>query len=425
MDWFGRARINFTHSKSPVALKKKDGSVTDLLEVVQKATPPCQLNPLLFNGHLQTMWTAVKDEGPPIYYRRRIFDANHKTYNGTFAVDFAVNQHEDVDEKLPPRTACFSEEEFSQVASDDSRPMLIVLHGLSGGSYEEYLRHAIAPLVLNDGGWEVCVVNARGCANSEVTSGVLFNARATWDVRQIVSWAKETFPNRPLFAMGFSLGANILTNYVGEEGANCPLKAAISVGNPFDLEASNKALTRSTLGHHIYQRVMGTNMKKLIAKHKDAVLKYTNLDYDQIQQITRLHEFDREVQTVTWGYPTETAYYRDASSSDAVLAIKIPFFILAAEDDPIAVQEAIPYQEIRLNPYTVLCASSLGGHLSWFEIGGGRWHARPICNFLNYMASEIDLDSIKPMVNGKEANTELKTHFDPVRRKLQILTDLE
>jgi predicted alpha/beta-fold hydrolase len=216
-----------------------------------------------------------------------------------------------------------------------------------------------------------------------------------------------------------------MPQYVGEEGAKCPLKAAISVGNPFDLEASNKALTRSLLGHHIYQRVMGTNMKKLIANHKDAVLKHTNLDYDRVQQITRLHEFDREVQTVTWGYPTETAYYRDASSCDAVLAIKIPFFILAAEDDPIAVQEAIPYNEIKLNPYTVLCASSLGGHLSWFEIGGGRWHARPICNFLNSMVSEIDLDSTKPMVNGKEAHTELKTHFDPVRRKLQILSDLE
>jgi len=37
-------------------------------------------------------------------------------------------------------------------------------------------------------------------------------------------------------------------------------------------------------------------MKKLIANHKDAVLKYTKLDYDRVQSITRLHEFDREVQ---------------------------------------------------------------------------------------------------------------------------------
>lgn len=166
-------------------------------------------------------------------------------------------------------------------------------------------------------------------------------------------------------------------------------------------------------------------MKKLIANHKEAVLKFTKLDYDQIQSITRLHEFDREVQTVTWGYPTETAYYRDASSCDAVLAIKIPFLAIAAEDDPIAVQEAIPYGEFKQNPYTVLCASSLGGHLSWFEIGGGRWHARPICNFLKGMVADIDLDEIKPTANGKEPNSEMKTHFDPVRRKLLILSDVQ
>lgn len=39
--------------------------------------------------------------------------------------------------------------------------------------------------------------------------------------------------------------------------------------------------------------------------------------------------------TVSWGYPTENAYYRDASSSDAVLAIRIPFLALSALDDPV------------------------------------------------------------------------------------------
>jgi predicted alpha/beta-fold hydrolase len=212
MDWFGRAKIAFTHSPSPLALQRKDGTATDLLKVCEATTPPCQLNPLLFNGDLQTMWTAVKEHGPPIYYRRRIFDADHKTYMGTFTVDFAVDPHQDVEESLPPRTAFFSEDDFAKIGSDDSRPMLFVLHGLSGGSHEIYLRHAIAPLVMDGGNWDVCVVNARGCANSKVTSGVLFNARATWDLRQVVNWARHTFPNRPLFGLGFSLGACILTN---------------------------------------------------------------------------------------------------------------------------------------------------------------------------------------------------------------------
>jgi predicted alpha/beta-fold hydrolase len=105
-----------------------------------------------------------------------VFNAG-KSYHGTFAVDFAVPPHTDVDEALPHRTANFSEEAFAGIGSEDTRPMLFVLHGLSGGSHEVYLRHAIAPLVQNGGGWEVCVVNARGCANSKIASGVLFNAR--------------------------------------------------------------------------------------------------------------------------------------------------------------------------------------------------------------------------------------------------------
>lgn len=185
MDWFGRAKINFISSPKPLVLEKKDGSKTDLRQVCEEVTPPCQLNPLLFNGHLQTMWTAVNTEGPKIHYRRKIFDANHKTYNGTFAVDFAVEPHDDADETLPPRTAYYTEKEFANIASDDSRPMLIVLHGLSGGSHEVYLRHAVEPLLTDGENWAVCVVNSRGCANSEITSGVLFNARATWDVRQV------------------------------------------------------------------------------------------------------------------------------------------------------------------------------------------------------------------------------------------------
>ena len=93
--------------------------------------------------------------------------------------------------------------------------MLIVLAGLAGGSNEIYLRSVLMPLCLDPPAnerWEACVINARGCALSEITSGVLYNARATWDVRQFVKWARKQWPSRKMFACGFSLGANILVN---------------------------------------------------------------------------------------------------------------------------------------------------------------------------------------------------------------------
>lgn len=198
MEWFGRATVEFTHSMTPLSLKKKDGTTTNISKIVKAAVPPCQLNPLLCNGHMQTMWTAVKEHGPQVYYRRKIFHVEEKTCAGSFAVDFVTEPHDDADESLPPRTAYYSEEKLAKIASDDTRPMLIALHGLSGGSHEIYLRQGIAPLV-ESGDWEVCVVNARGCANSKLTSGVLFNARATWDLRQV----------RGTILLGFKLSVNV------------------------------------------------------------------------------------------------------------------------------------------------------------------------------------------------------------------------
>ncbi|KAJ5046658.1 uncharacterized protein L3040_003892 [Drepanopeziza brunnea f. sp. 'multigermtubi'] len=348
------------------------------------------------------MWTSVKNDGPPICYKRKIFEAEDPAYAGTYAVDFVVPTLSEKDETLPIRTTYFSDEAFQEIGSLDSKPMLVVLHGLSGGSYEIYLKHVLAPLVAAEGDrqWEACVINSRGCAMHKITSSILYNARATWDCRQTVKWLRKTFPNRPLFGAGFSLGANIITNYIGEEGANCQLKSAVICSNPWNLDAGSLALQRTWLGREIYSKTMGSNMKKLIERHHDEVIKNPALDFEKIRKVTYLHEFDREVQGPSWGYPTEGAYYRDASSTDALFAIKIPLFAINAKDDPIAIDEALPYEEVKQTPYAVLCTTSLGGHLSWFEIDGHRWHARPAVNFLNKMAFEIDIENIADSANN-------------------------
>lgn len=211
---FGYARTSFHHHSSPLRLPTKSTNTEEqsqnLRDFCKQVTPVCRLNPLLFNGHLQTFWTAVKSQEIPVYYKRHVFSAEEAAFAGTFAVDFTVDPYEGTDESLPPRTTYYNDEEFEEIGSMDTKPMLVTLHGLSGGSHEIYLRAVLRPIV--DAGWEACVVNSRGCANSKITTGVLYNARATWDVRQVVKWLRKTFPNRPLFGIGFSLGANILVN---------------------------------------------------------------------------------------------------------------------------------------------------------------------------------------------------------------------
>ena len=424
----GRATITYHHSRNSLRIPLKNGENISFVDLCRSTIPPCRLNPFLFNGHLQTMWTVLKFQDVPVYYKRHVFENEDPIYKGTFAVDFVVRPYEGVDPTLPERTTYFSDKDFVALSSSDSRPMLVVLHGLSGGSHELYLRHVLAPLISEEGGWEACVVNSRGCAMSKITSSVLYNARATWDVRQTVKWLRKTFPNRPLFGVGFSLGANIITNYIGEEGSDCVLKAALVLSNPWNLEASSLALQRTWIGLNLYSRAMGKSMKALFETHAEQISTNPSIDVAAVRKIKYLHDFDREVQGKTWGYPTEGAYYRDAASTDPLLAVQIPFLAIHARDDPIAADEALPRHEVEQTPYGVLCTTSLGGHLSWYELGGGRWFSKASTAFFQKMAREVDFEQIPPkaaVLEGwvsRQDRDPLRPVFQPTRRKLDLST---
>jgi predicted alpha/beta-fold hydrolase len=281
---FGSAAIDFVAADEtvPFVLKNTDrggdasvqGQIS-LLDLVKSTTPPCTLNPLLFSGHLHTAYAGLhRAEDVEMHYKRRVWESDDVAYPGQFTVDFVVDRPEpplERDRSLPPRTHNFTEQEFADLqASDDSSPMLVVLHGLSGGSHEQYLRHALRPLVYGEGGWKACVVNARGCSWSKITTPWMFNARATWDIRQVVKWLRKTWPKRRLYAAGYSLGANILCNYLGEEGENCKIEAAVLVCNPWNLDVANTLLRTTWIGENVYLARMGQWMKKLFERYASA-----------------------------------------------------------------------------------------------------------------------------------------------------------
>lgn len=116
----------------------------------------------------------------------------------------------------------------------DDTPTLVLLHGLTGGSHESYIR-ALVETMTKDHGYRCVVFNARACANTELTSAQLYSGNWTDDLRMVVKHIRKTLPESKLMSVGFSLGANILMNYMGEEGDQCEFLGAMSVGNPFDI----------------------------------------------------------------------------------------------------------------------------------------------------------------------------------------------
>lgn len=376
------SKISFYHSKTSISIQGDNKRQRPFADLCKSIILPCRLSPFLFNGHLQTAGNLSSGRSALISYRRHIFEQEDLRYPGTFAVDFVVDDPE-------PQRRDFTPEEFQRLPSVDCNPLLIIIHGLAGGSSEPYILDLLSSLTCRAGGnspqsWKACVLISRGCSGHKPTSNLFYSPASTYDLRQLVSWLVRTFPNRPLYALGFSLGANILTRYVGEAGTSCPLRAAVSISNPFDLHTGNILLRRSWIGR-LYLRVLGSSLKALFLKHVSQLSVNRAINIDQVRRARYLHEFDKAVQLEMWGYSTVGSYYRGTSSVDSLRDIRIPYFAICSEDDPIAVIDAVPKDEFEVSEYAVLCATEKGGHIGWFEVGGQRWIVRVIIAFLQEM----------------------------------------
>lgn len=102
------------------------------------------------------------------------------------------------------------------------------------GSYESYVRSILAaacPSVREGGlGYRGVVINFRGCASVPITSPMLYSAGYTDDLRTALMYIQNLYPDSPLLGLGFSLGANIMCRYFGEEGKNSRLVSGCVLG---------------------------------------------------------------------------------------------------------------------------------------------------------------------------------------------------
>lgn len=384
-----------------------------------------QLSSMLFNGHLQTCYTGIKsfDHIDEVYYRRYIL-----TYpdGGEGALDFAFN--DPVEPSLntevpypnqkpfePPLSGYYSYllPNDPNISSDDSKPMLLMCHGLTGGSHESYLRSIIKCFLDSNHGenikgtdFIVCVLNSRGCCQSKITTAQLYNGGWTNDLRYCVQFLRKQFPNRSLYLMGFSLGASIVTNYIGEENAESVISCAMVMGTPWDLLESAKIIDYATIGSKIYSPILTQNLCKLVLDHEE-VLERNPIWKEKIKnQLNSLHlvrQFDDVFTGPMFKYKDATDYYVDASPKNRVLAIRTPFISINALDDPIVGGSCIPEDLIESNPFTMVLETNIGGHLGWFkDIYGQRWYPKPVSKFFRAFHESITMKGFKPVNNVPE-----------------------
>ncbi len=263
-------------------------------------------------------------------------------------------------ERLELRDGDFVDLDWLPGDDRPEKPLLILLHGLEGSSDSTYAR-----LIMDaaaEAGLGGVVLNFRGCSGEANRLPRRYHAGDTDDLRYLLSVLRRRWPDRVLTAAGISLGGNVLLKYLGEEGAQAPLSAAISICPPFDLAESARALARP--GGGLYQRFLLSGMKKAMrVKYQSMPIPF---DWDRAMQSRNFFDFDDIVTAPLHGFKDVDEYYRESSSGQFLGSITKPTLLISALDDPFMTAASFPDpNELPANVRAAFSAN--GGHVGFIS----------------------------------------------------------
>jgi predicted alpha/beta-fold hydrolase len=239
------------------------------------------------------------------------------------------------------------------------RPLVVVLHGLEGSARSGYARQVYRALLAR----RVASVglNFRSCGGALNRTPRLYHSGETGDLRFVLERLRRRFPGRPLGAVGFSLGGNILLKYLGEEGAAAPLVASAAVSVPFDLAAGARRLERGF--SRAYRRyLVGKLKRKTLAK---AALLDRRVDLERVRRGRTFVEFDDAATAPLHGFVDARDYYARSSSNQYLGRIRVPTLLIHSQDDPFLPTGAIPREAVAGNAFLTAEFPQHGGHVGF------------------------------------------------------------
>ncbi len=246
-------------------------------------------------------------------------------------------------------------------------PIVLILHGLEGSSNSKYARGLLK--AVHDRGWRGVAMHFRGCSGEPNRLPRSYHSGETGDLAQIVNLLRQREPETPLFAVGFSLGGNVLLKWLGELGKQAPIAAAVAVSVPFLLAESAKRLERSF--SRIYQWGLMHSMRQSVSEKRKRMK--LPLKIENLAALRTFRDFDEHVTAPLHGFAGADDYYERASSRQYLKGIQVPTLIIQSRDDPFMTDAVIPLDG-ELSPGIELELYPNGGHVGFIQ-GTWPWQA--------------------------------------------------
>lgn len=250
----------------------------------------------------------------------------------------------------------------------ERRPLAVLVHGLTGCHESGYMvasaRHLIGL------GYTVLRLNLRGAGPSAETCRERYHAGRGGDIADAVRALPDELVRDGIVLVGYSLGANILLNFLADHATDLPVRAAASISAPIDLAASAQRILAPR--NRFYQRYL---VKRMRCDWAGAAL--SGSERQALGEVRTIYGFDDRLVAPRNGFGTAERYYAECSGLRVLGRIRVPTLLIHAADDPwIPAAAYRSYDWARNEKLTPLIVAG-GGHVGFHDrLGPPAWHDR-------------------------------------------------
>lgn len=303
-------------------------------------------------GNLQTLYPALLAPRPRVAYRRQRWD----TPDGDF-IDL----------------------EWTAAIAGASAPLLVLFHGLEGGSGSHYARALMH--AAGQRGWQGVVVHFRGCSGELNRLPRAYHSGDSAEIDWVLRRLRALHANAPLYVAGVSLGGNALLKWLGEqhEAANTVVQRAAAISAPVDLHAAGRALEQG------FNMIYTNNFLLTMKRKSFAKLRMHPGLFDpaKLRAARTLREFDDLITAPLHGFAGVDDYYTRASSKPCLTRIAVPTLLLNARNDPFLPATALPDTAMLSAAVTAVFPDE-GGHVGFPDRAGSlSWLPQTVLEFLS------------------------------------------
>jgi predicted alpha/beta-fold hydrolase len=208
-------------------------------------------------------------------------------------------------------------------------PLVVLFHGLEGGSDSHYARMLMATLAAR--GWRGVIPHFRGCSGEP---NLLPRAYHSGDHGELEAMLEaihaRVAPATTVYAVGVSVGGSVLLNWLGRKKGDAArvIAGAAAVSTPLDLESAGIAIGRASIAS---TREFPEHAEA--KESRDGAALSRPVDAERIRRVRTMYDFDDAVTSLLHGFDGAVG---DARRQAVAFGIGVPTLVLNARNDPFA-----------------------------------------------------------------------------------------